>query len=131
MLKYFTRKLSSNEIFLFIPTLNPLKMDHSILHVLDWSIKKNSNNSNIKLDEIEQKNYKNYDNNHPILNDINQKLPVEISIIFKPSWSILSQEKSSKNWLNILMNNEIDSNLGIYIYMYICILIYTYIYIYV
>jgi hypothetical protein len=106
MLRYFSKKLSSSELFLFIPTIDPLKMDHSILHVLDWSLKQVSNQFNIKVEVIEQLS-------HPILNDINQKLPVEISIVFRPSWSVLSQEKSAKNWLNILLNNVIDSNLGI------------------
>lgn len=108
MLRHFSRKLLSGALLLFVPTPDTLKMDHSILHVLDWSVKQASKEFNIKVGATEQPS-------HPILNDINQKLPVELSIIFRSSWSDSSQEKSAKNWMNILSNNvsnhEIESDL--------------------
>ena len=104
-LQTFTRSLNIKELFLFVPVPDILKVDHSILHAIDWMSGKASNISgnssrNLRSHSIDalQK--------HPILDDILKGLPTELSIILRPSWSSTSQEESVSSWFSTLLQTE-------------------------
>ena len=108
-LRTFTRSLKTKELFLFVPVPDILKVDHSLLHAIDWmseqalNVHKNTSR-NLRSQSIEALS------KHPILDDISKGLPTELSIIFRPSWSSISQEKSSLNWFENLLQNDRENS---------------------
>ena len=101
----FTRSLKLKELFLFVPVPDILKVDHSILHAIDWMSGKAS-----QISGNSSRNLRSHSadalQKHPILDDILKGLPIELSVIFRPSWSSKSQEKSVSSWFKKLLRKE-------------------------
>ena len=92
------------KLSVLIPIPSILKMDESIVHAIDWAMNKYDNIQS-KNDEMKIESMKVF--THPILRDVVEKKNVDISIIFRPSWSNKSQEESLNNWLSQLKGMDI------------------------
>lgn len=98
--------LSATSLIIHLPVPDVLKLDHSILHAIDWTISQQRNSGrNLRTGESSKK-FK-----HPILKDLTRGLPVEISYIFRPSWSSESQERSVNQLLRKLVTKS-PKNVG-------------------
>ena len=111
-LRTYISSLESKELTLFVPVPDVLKMDHSVLHAIDWTIDRSSNALKNVPGYIRDKNVPTVTGHlkHPILNDLAKGLPVEISVIFRPSWSSLSQKLSADSWFKSLLESNANGN---------------------
>ena len=100
-LHVFMDSLKANELSLFVPVPDVLKLDYSVLRALDWiteQVQETSSHPTIKEDQQRSASSK-----HPILDDIAKGEPIELSIIFRPSWSPASQEETVSKWFESLL----------------------------
>lgn len=89
-----------------------LKMDHSIPHAIDWSIRQYSDSQRIRqqqmhaeglsvdsdealLDPVTREERRLNVFSHPILKDVQSNSVLELSVIFRPDWSSTSTPASS------------------------------------
>ena len=106
-LRVFLSSLRASELSLFVPVPDILKVDHSVLRALDWMVEKGQEASDVPINTTsDQKDQQRSAlMAHPILGDIAKGNPIELSIIYRPSWSPVSQEESSSNWFENLLQN--------------------------
>ena len=106
-LRVYLKNLMASESTLFVPVPDILKVDHSVLRALDWMTEKGLGASDLPMNLTS--NHKDQLRSalmaHPILGDIAKGDPIELSIIFRPSWSAVSQEESSSSWFEDLLQN--------------------------
>ena len=104
-LRVYVSSLRVSELSLLVPVPDLLKVDHSILRALDWMVEQGQEASDHGRNTTKDKNDKARSAlmAHPILGDIARGDPIELSIIFRPSWSPVSQEESASNWIESLL----------------------------
>ena len=108
-LRIYLKSLMASELTLFVPVPDILKVDHSVLRALDWMIEKGQEASVLPRNTISdrKKQQRSALIAHPILRDMAKGDPIELSIIFRPSWSPVSKEQSTSYWFeNLLQNAE-------------------------
>lgn len=97
VLEIFLRSLHKQMLSLLVPVPDVLKLDHSVLHTINWAVDHYLQAAkNLRLEKSDERL------SHPILKDVIDGATVELSIIFRPGWSPLSQEKSAASWSKIL-----------------------------
>ena len=94
----YSDNLREGMLSVFIPVPDILKLDYSVLHTIDWAVDRLSESAqNLRTERNKGLN------DHPIINDLRNGLHVELSIIYRPLWSPLSQDRSAANWLEALL----------------------------
>ena len=106
-LRVYLKSLRASEVSLFVPVPDILKVDYSVLRALDWMIEKGQEASDrLRIMTSDQRDrQRSALMAHPILGDISKGDPIELSIIYRPSWSPVSQEEALSNWLENLLEN--------------------------
>ena len=106
-LRVYVSSLIVSELSHFVPVPDILKIDHSLIRALDWMIEQGQEASDLDGNAArdQKKKHKSALMAHPIIGDIAEGNPIELSIIFRPSWSPVSQEESASNWIESLLHN--------------------------
>ena len=103
-LHIYMRSIRTSELSLFIPVPDILKVDHSVLRTIDWITEQEGKPLNVlrnaSIDQVDQQ--RSAFSKHPILEDLANGNPIELSIIFRPTWSSESQEVSASKWFESL-----------------------------
>ena len=96
----------AGELVVLAPIPTVLKMDHSIPHAIDWSVRQYNNNDSQRirqqqmhaeglladsdealLDPVTREERRLNVFSHPILKDVQSNSVLELSVIFRPDWS--------------------------------------------
>jgi hypothetical protein len=100
VLNIFLGSHHEKALSLFVPVPDVLKLDHSVLHTIDWTVDHYSQSAkNLRLERSEERLA------HPILKDVIAGATVELSIIFRSGWTSLSQQSSVISWLETLQSS--------------------------